>query len=581
MENNLQLKKIGCNNCGAELIFDPGTQMINCNFCGGKFEIENVQDEEIVQPDGILPFSVTKEKYEKTVFKWLSEGDYTPDDILSSSIFESINGVYLPMWYFEGQYTGNWSASSGYDRRETYLAKNSEGKLEERSRTVTDWRPSSGQCTGEFSILSFAGKGKGIRDDISLYAHETTFNSGELKPYDNQYTSGFNLIEYTMSENESWESYGKQQVNQIVEIKSKSRIPGDKYKDFHAEAIFNKNQILRTYIPFWITNYNYGDSKYNVYMDGTSTLRIQGVRPIDKNRKKQVKRKFIPGHILLGIFIIICCVKELQIPEVLFSGIAIVSIAYGFGWFQKNKIINASKERRKEILNNINNPNSKLPEEKIKVDNKAKTVKKKKKSITVKHIYIPILALSILIITTFFLWKYFTQVPDNNREFSNLTTSSTKDLNTTEIQFEEAISQENQQTFSDDFKIKINNGIRNINVRLSPINGKVINKVSEDEIYNVSAVHSSNKQIYLLKNDMELEDIYTGKRLKKPADFKLHEILKTEREFVFAKIKDDKANIYTIKIRKNSIKASQSNWYFIVEKGGWIYSKFCSKIINR
>ena len=56
MSTQMSMKKIGCSNCGAELIFDPGTQMTNCNFCGSKFEIEKAVDDEIIVPDGILPF---------------------------------------------------------------------------------------------------------------------------------------------------------------------------------------------------------------------------------------------------------------------------------------------------------------------------------------------------------------------------------------------------------------------------------------------------------------------------------------------------------------------------------------------
>jgi len=54
----------------------------------------------------------------------------------------------------------------------------------ERTRTVTDLRPSSGQCSGEFSILAFAGAGKGIKPDIAVYAHGNSFYRGELKAYD-------------------------------------------------------------------------------------------------------------------------------------------------------------------------------------------------------------------------------------------------------------------------------------------------------------------------------------------------------------------------------------------------------------
>ena len=58
----LQLKKISCSSCGAGLMYDPDTQMTNCNFCGSKYEIEKATDEELILPDGIIPFKITKEK---------------------------------------------------------------------------------------------------------------------------------------------------------------------------------------------------------------------------------------------------------------------------------------------------------------------------------------------------------------------------------------------------------------------------------------------------------------------------------------------------------------------------------------
>lgn len=363
MEKQLQLKKIGCSNCGAELIFDPGTQMTNCNFCGSQFQIEKAQDEEIATPDGILPFKVTKENYEQAVLSWLSEGDYTPDDILNSTIFESVNGVYLPMWFYKGRYNGNWSASSGYDRRETYLAKDSSGKLVEKTRTVTDWRPSSGQCSGQFSILAFAGAGKGIKPDVAVYAHGTTFNRGDLKPYDPKYTMGFSLIEYTVDEHDTWDTLGKIQADALVEAESKARIPGDRYKDFYADALYDKETPLRNYVPFWITNYKYAEKDFHVYMDGTSTIRLQGVRPEDEARKKEVNKKFVPGHIGCGLTVLIFILTQFIVDMSVRNqdgwfkvsmGLTVATlIMYGIGVYQKNKIINASKARRQDILRNL------------------------------------------------------------------------------------------------------------------------------------------------------------------------------------------------------------------------------------
>ena len=367
MEKQLQLKKIGCSNCGAELIFDPGTQMTNCNFCGSKFEIEKAQDEEIAIPDGILPFKVTREKYEQAVLSWLSEGDYTPDDILNSTIFESVNGVYLPMWFYKGRYSGNWSASSGYNRTVEYREWSEvQKKMVRKTRTVTDWRPSSGQCAGQFSILAFAGAGKGIQPDVAVYAHGTSFERGDLKKYDPKYTMGFNLIEYRVDEHDTWDSLGKVQADALVEADAKARIPGDKYKDFYVDALYDKETPLRNYVPFWITNYKYADKDFHVYMDGTSISRIQGVKPEDQARKSVVKKlkwktwtlgiiASITLAMIIGYFVNMNVEYDSEKNAtpgglVLIGGII---LTYFIQKNKVNKILNESKARRQEILKNL------------------------------------------------------------------------------------------------------------------------------------------------------------------------------------------------------------------------------------
>jgi len=364
MEKQLQLKKIGCSNCGAELIFDPGTQMTNCNFCGSQFQIEKAQDDEIVMPDGILPFKISKQQYEDSVLAWLSEGDYTPDDILNSTVFESVNGVYLPMWLYKGRYHGNWSASSGYNRSEEYSEwSESQKKMVRKTRIVTDWRPSSGQCSGEFTILAFAGAGKGIKPDIAIYAHGTSFSRGDMKPFDSKYSLGFSIVDFTIDEHSTWDTLGKIQADSQVESDAKQRIPGDKYKDFYCDVLYDKEQPLRVYVPFWITYYKYNEQEFHVYMDGTSTSRIQGVRPEDQARKDEVKKKFYKGHFgcattILFFLILVFGVEQYSSAHdnlaTLTGVLTIVTLAlYGIGAYQKNKIINASKARRQEILRNL------------------------------------------------------------------------------------------------------------------------------------------------------------------------------------------------------------------------------------
>lgn len=354
------LSKIGCKSCGAELVFDPGTQLSNCNFCGSSFEIEQAEEFQLIVPDGILPFTITKDSYEKSVLQWLSDGDFTPDDVLSSTVFQSTNGIYLPMWFFKGRYHGNWSASSGYDRIETYLERDSNGKLRERSRTVTDWRPSNGQISGEFAVLSFANSESNIPWDAINYAHGTSFARGDLKPFDSKYSAGFNLIEFKDESIDSWESYGEEQVNRIAKSDAESRIPGDRFKDLRSDVLHDKEEPIRVYIPFWLTHYSYGEEKFHVYMDGTATHRIEGIRPVDKEKEAEANRKFLKGHIGCGTTILLFLITvfgiesydstyDTMIEAVVWLTFITLGL-YGIGAYQKNQMIKESKARRSAAL---------------------------------------------------------------------------------------------------------------------------------------------------------------------------------------------------------------------------------------
>ncbi len=293
----ITLKKVTCLNCGAELLFDPNTQLTNCNFCGSHFEIKNSIDEEVITPDGIVPFSVSKERYEVETLAWLSQGDYTPVDILESSVFSEINGLYIPAWYYPGKYHGNWSASSGYDYQQEYTVQEN-GKSVTRTRIVTDWRPSSGNCDGELKALGFASDD--YKSELVFFSYLADIRKSHIKPYDSRYTLGFNLMEFNkMTQEESWDRFGSTGANADIEAQIRSRIPGDHYKDFHVEASFDKEPPIRIYIPAWITYYNYDDQKYYVFMDGKNSNRVDGIRPLDSRIKANAERFSNPTKIVL------------------------------------------------------------------------------------------------------------------------------------------------------------------------------------------------------------------------------------------------------------------------------------------
>jgi len=352
-----EFKKISCENCGGELIFSPGTQLSACNFCGSEFNILNSSDTQVKTVEKILPFNTTTNEFEIAALKWLSEGDLTPDDILDSSLFNNQVGVYLPMWMYEGRYDGSWSASSGYTRIEEYVGRSLDGKkLETKTRTVTDWRPSNGNCKGDFQFLATASSESSIPTNVKVFSHHVNVTRNNLKDFKTEYTQGFSLLEIQLDSDNCWDLFGRVQADHYVERESKKRIPGDTYKDFYVDAVYDLNKKTSCYVPFWLRNYKYSNVDFHLYMDGTNTSRIDGKRPVDKERKGVLKAIDQSRNIGCFIFIVIAFIPLIAQVDPDFSGgffwvVAIIGIIYAVvKEKEKTKIINESKQIRKNKL---------------------------------------------------------------------------------------------------------------------------------------------------------------------------------------------------------------------------------------
>ena len=92
--------KFTCNSCGAELVTDKHTAIMNCSFCGSPALISERLSEEFA-PDYVIPFKIGKKEAEEIFLDWCEGGKWTPCDYVSKETKAKLSGIYIPFLLYD------------------------------------------------------------------------------------------------------------------------------------------------------------------------------------------------------------------------------------------------------------------------------------------------------------------------------------------------------------------------------------------------------------------------------------------------------------------------------------------------
>lgn len=237
--------------------------------------------------DYIIKNKVSEQDFEQIVYKWLAEGDYTPDDIIENIITQN-NLALMPLYYSKDDYSGSCSVSLGYQKLvEDNVYDNVNKKWVRQSRWITEWQPHSQAIQGNTVTITYAG-GKVI-NPISIFFENMGWKSEELlsiPPDAPRYDEMCNL--FKVSKNDSWDIRGgKKAYNQAFQ-QTIPKLPSSIYNNLVLNIKFTETMFFNVLAPYWLFSYEYQEKQYYVLVDGNNPGRIDGLRPEDKKRKSEV-----------------------------------------------------------------------------------------------------------------------------------------------------------------------------------------------------------------------------------------------------------------------------------------------------
>ena len=251
----MEAKLVTCKQCGAETIQNKLQLSGMCPFCGSTTVEAADPEQDIMAPNGIIPFKITGDRALYIFKEWIKDRFLAPELLAQDAQLNKFYGIYVPLFTFDvltvNRFTGHYT---------------------ENNRTLFKCGKFQHQVD-DFPVVA----SKQLCSDKLLLNVMKDYRTREAKPYTPDALAGFPCEHYSIGLNEAWNSVGKDmeiylknQANKQDETKFLMGI------DMATDYFNLKYKYL--IVPVWINSFYYDNQLYMIAING-QTGKIDGQWP--------------------------------------------------------------------------------------------------------------------------------------------------------------------------------------------------------------------------------------------------------------------------------------------------------------
>jgi predicted RNA-binding Zn-ribbon protein involved in translation (DUF1610 family) len=267
---------VRCNACGAETDFTHDVAASKCPFCGAAI-VATASSKKQIKPRSLLPFHVTRQQAGDLFRRWVAGLWLAPNDLARVAQRSGIDGAYVPAWTYDSRTTSDYTGERGDDYwdTESYTAIEN-GRSVRRTRQVrkTRWRRASGRVGNAFDdVLVLAS-----RSLPPKHAHALEpWDLRSLVPYRDEYLSGFAAESYQVDLVQGFE-VAKGIMAGHIEATIRADIGGEHQRIHSVQTRYRDVTFKHILLPVWISAYRYHERVFR-FLVNARTGEVQGERP--------------------------------------------------------------------------------------------------------------------------------------------------------------------------------------------------------------------------------------------------------------------------------------------------------------
>jgi Zn finger protein HypA/HybF involved in hydrogenase expression len=259
-----------CQGCGAVTESDKISD--HCQFCGASV-VADVSSGDQVMPEGVLPFGVDRGALREALRHWASSRWFAPNGLKKVTEAESSHSTYLPHWTYDARTMSRYRGQRGehYWETETYTE---DGQTKTRQVQKTRWYSASGAVSRDFDDLVVIGTTRVTPKHLDKLE---PWPLPEAQAYRPEFLAGHETLRYDV-EPEAGLVTAKSRMAPIIEQDCRQDIGGDEQRVDAVETQYGDVAFKLMLLPVWIACYLHAGKTYNILVNGR-TAEVAGERP--------------------------------------------------------------------------------------------------------------------------------------------------------------------------------------------------------------------------------------------------------------------------------------------------------------
>ncbi|NND62858.1 MAG: DNA helicase PriA [Flavobacteriaceae bacterium] len=263
-----------CKNCGANQHIEENYKSLHCVYCSSPLIIEDMHTEEWILPGAVLPFQIDQQKAHQIFKKWVEGLWFAPNKLKRATLDpKKTKGLYVPYWTFDAQLFATYTGQRG----EYYYVTRTVGSGKNR-RTVTErrtrWYPASGTISGfvDDTLIKASKQRAGI-----IPKKVARWNLSALESFDSGFLAGFVTEKYTIPLKEGHLESNKE-AKRIANRWARRDIGGDTQRVHSLNMTLSEETFKHILLPVFVSAYTFKGKRYNFYVNGQTGV-LSGKRP--------------------------------------------------------------------------------------------------------------------------------------------------------------------------------------------------------------------------------------------------------------------------------------------------------------